>query len=122
MISTSSSPHYSEDAVFSSPLVRATLRVNSDSIRGHAALITYFSAALWKFPSLRFWLRAVYAGDETVILLYDSVNGLVASERMNLNGKGQIIRVWVYYGSVKQSIAERTYNGVSFTGTVLTPN
>jgi hypothetical protein len=31
-------------------------------------------------------------GDEAVILLYGSVNGLVASEKLKLNEKGQVIR------------------------------
>ena len=97
--------HYSEDVVFSSPLVRTIGGGDSDTIRGRVALRRYFSAALRKFPSLRFRLRAVYAGDEAVILLHDSVNGLVAGEKLKLNEKGQIIRVWVYYGRVKQSNA-----------------
>jgi hypothetical protein len=100
--------HYSEDVVFSSPLVRTIGGGNSNTIRGRVALRIYFSAVLRKFPSLRFRLRAVYAGDEAVILLYDIGNGLVASEKLKLNEKGQIIRAWVYYGRVKQSNAERT--------------
>jgi hypothetical protein len=100
--------HYSEDVVFSSPLVRIIGGADSNSIRGRVALRSYFSAALRKFPSLRFRLRAVYAGDQAVILLYHSVNGLVACEKLKLNEKGQIIRVWVYYGRVKHNSAGRT--------------
>jgi ketosteroid isomerase-like protein len=100
--------HYAEDVVFSSPLIRTTGEGNSNTIRGRKALRAYFSAALRKFPLLRFRLRAVYVGDESVVLLYDSVGGLVASEKLKLNEKGQIIRAWAYYGKVKQSNAERT--------------
>jgi hypothetical protein len=100
--------YYSEDVVFSSPLVRTIGGGNSNTIRGRVALRSYFSVALCKFPSLRFRLRAVYAGDDAVIVLHDSVDGLVASEKLRLDEKGQIIRVWVYYGRVKQSNAERT--------------
>jgi hypothetical protein len=100
--------HYSEDIVFSSPLVRTIGGDDSNTIRGRVALRIYFSAALRKFPSLRFRLRAVYASDEAVIVLYDIVNGLVAGEKLKLNEKGQIIRAWVYYGRAKQSNAERT--------------
>jgi hypothetical protein len=98
--------HYSEDVVFSSPLVRTIGGGNSNTIRGRVTLRSYFSAALRRFPSLRFRLRAVYAGDGAVILLYDSVNGLVACEKLKLSEKGQIFRVWVYYGRVKQGNAE----------------
>jgi ketosteroid isomerase-like protein len=100
--------HYAEDVVFSSPLVRTIAGGNSNTIRGREALRAYFSAASRKFPLLRFRLRAVYVGDEAVVLLYDSVNGSVASEKLKRNEKGQIIRAWVYYGKVKQSKAERT--------------
>lgn len=98
--------HYSDDVVFSSPLVRTIAGGTSDSIRGRSALQTYFCAVLREFPSLRLRLRAVYEGDQAVILLCDSLNGLVASEKMKLNEKGQILRVWVYYGRVKQSNPE----------------
>jgi SnoaL-like domain len=100
--------HYSEDVVFSSPLVRSIGGGNSNAIRGRVALRIYFGAVLRRFPSLRFRLRAVYPCDEAVILLHDSVNGLVAGERLKLDQKGQIIRAWVYYGRVKQSHAEQT--------------
>jgi hypothetical protein len=99
---------YSEDVVFSSPLIQTIGGGNSNTIRGRVALRSYFSAALCNFPSLCFRLRAVYVGDEAVILLYDNVNGLAASEKLKLNEKGQITRGWVYYGRVKQSDAERT--------------
>jgi ketosteroid isomerase-like protein len=96
--------HYSDDVVFSSPLVRTI--AGRTSIRGRLALQTYFSAVLREFPSLRFRLRAAYHGDQVVVVLCDSLNGVVASEKMKLNEKGQILRVWVYYGRVKQSSPE----------------
>src|SRR5271166_1686647 len=98
---------YSEDAVYSSSLVRSIGGGHSDSIRGHLALRTYFSAVLRKFPSLRVRLRAVYAGHEALILLCDSANGLVESEKMTLNGRSQIARAWVYYGRLRQSNPEK---------------
>jgi ketosteroid isomerase-like protein len=48
--------HYAEDVVFSSPLVRTMGEGNSNTIRGRKALRAYFSAALRKFPLLRFRL------------------------------------------------------------------
>lgn len=98
--------HYAEDVVFSSPLVRTIGGGNSNTIWGREALRGYVTAALRKFPLLRFRLRAVYVGDQAVVLLYDSVNGLVASEKLKLNEKRQITRAWGYYGKVKQSKAD----------------
>jgi ketosteroid isomerase-like protein len=98
--------HYAEDVVFSSPLVPTIGGGNCNTIRGREALRAYLSAALRKFPLLRFRLRTVHVGDEVIVLSYDSMAGLVASEKLKLNKKGQIIRAWVYYGKVKQSNAE----------------
>lgn len=98
---------YSEDAVYSSSLVRSIGGGHSDSIRGHLALYTYFSAVLRKFPSLSVRLRAVYTGDEALILLCDSANELVEGEKIKLNGRSQIARVWVYYGRLRQSNPEK---------------
>lgn len=102
--------HYAEDVVLSSPLIRTMEGGNSNTIRGREALRAYFGAALRKFPLLRFRLRAVHVGDQAIVLLYDSVAGLVASEKLKLNKKGQIIRAWVYYGKVKQSNTEPRSN------------
>ena len=89
--------HYSDDVVFSSPFVERLVADASGSIHGRAALLKYFRAALEKFPSLRFHLRAVLVGVNTVTILYDSVNGLLAAETMVLNEAGQVTHVWAQY-------------------------
>jgi ketosteroid isomerase-like protein len=89
--------HYSDDIVFSSPFVGKLGAGVSGSVQGRAALLKYFAAALDKFPSLRFHLRAVFVGVDTVTILYDSVNGLLAAETMALNEAGRITRVWAQY-------------------------
>jgi ketosteroid isomerase-like protein len=89
--------HYSDEIVFSSPFVERLGVGISGSVRGRAALSKYFAAALGKFPSLRFHLRAVLVGVDTVTILYDSVNGLLAAETMALDEAGRITRVWAHY-------------------------
>ena len=89
--------HYSDDIVFSSPFVKRIGTSSSGSLCGRAALLEYFSAALAKFPALSFQLRAVLIGIDTVTILYDSVNRLLAAETMELNDMGQITRVWAQY-------------------------
>lgn len=89
--------HYSDEIVFSSPFVERLGAGVSGSLHGRAALLKYFTAALGKFPSLRFHLRAVLVGVDTVTILYDSVNGLLAAETMALDEAGQITRVWAQY-------------------------
>jgi hypothetical protein len=50
---------------------------------------------------LRFHLRAVLVGVDTVTILYDSVNGLLAAETMALDEAGQITRVWAQYDKLE---------------------
>lgn len=89
--------HYSDDVVFSSPFVKGIANETSGSLHGRAALLKYFGEALNKFPSLRFQLRADLTGVDTVTILYDSVNGLLAAETAMLNDDRRITRVWAQY-------------------------
>ena len=89
--------HYSDDIVFLSPLVRTIGRSDSGAISGREALRAYFKAALEKYPTLTFHLRTAFRGVDSVTLLYDSVNGLLAAETMILNAQGQVSRVLAQY-------------------------
>jgi hypothetical protein len=89
--------HYSDDVIFSSPFVERMGSGSSGTVQGRTALIKYFRAALDKFPFLSFQLRAVLIGVDTITILYDSVNGLLAAETMALNDDGQITKVWAQY-------------------------
>jgi len=93
--------HYSDDIVFSSPFVSKIANESSGTLRGRAAVLQYFGEALQRFPSLRFQLRAVLIGIETLTILYESVNGLLAAETALLNGAGRITRVWAQYDRVE---------------------
>jgi len=70
--------HYTDDVVFSSPFIQKIGASPSGAVLGREALLAYFKAALEKFPALTFRLRAVFRGIDSVTLLYDSVNGLLA--------------------------------------------
>jgi ketosteroid isomerase-like protein len=93
--------HYADDIVFSSPFVKRMGPDASGLLRGREALRKYFEAALTKFPALHFHLRTVLLGVDTVTLLYDSVNGLLAAETMTMNDAGRITRVWAQYDRVE---------------------
>jgi SnoaL-like domain len=89
--------HYSDDIIFSSPLLASLGGVATGNLSGREALGVYFKAALGKFPSLRFELRAVFHGTDALTMVYKSVNDLVAAETMVLNDDFQIKRVWAQY-------------------------
>jgi len=89
--------HYADDVVFSSPFIQKIGTSASGAVSGTAALLAYFRAALAKYPTLTFHLHAVFRGVDSVTLLYESVNGLLAAETMILNERHQVNRVLAHY-------------------------
>jgi len=89
--------HYAYDVVFSSPFIRKLGTNPSGSVVGRAALLAYFKSALEKYPALTFRLHTVFCGIDTVTLVYESVNGLLAAETMVLNQHNQVSRVLAQY-------------------------
>ena len=89
--------HYADDVVFSSLFVRTIGASPSGSIVGRTALRAYFAAALATYPTLRFRFHAVFRGVDSVTLLYESVNGLLAAETMIVDQHRRISRVFAQY-------------------------
>jgi len=89
--------HYADDVVFSSPFIQKIGTSPSGTVSGRDALLAYFKAALAKYPMLTFRLHAVFRGIDSVTLLYESVNGLLAAETMILNPRHQVSRVLAQY-------------------------
>ena len=89
--------HYSSDIVFSSPFIKRMGIDASGCLRGRDSLSAYFTAALSKFPNLRFELRSVFHGVDALTILFESVNGLLAAETMVLGEDRRITRVWAQY-------------------------
>jgi len=89
--------HYAEDVVFTSPFAAKLIPGGDGTVRGRSALRDYFKAGLAAYPDLRFTLRHVAVGVESVTLLYDSVKGLLAAEMMTLNDRLKVTRVHCHY-------------------------
>ena len=98
--------HYAHDVVFSSPFVQKIGASPSGTIVGTNALRAYFTAALATYPTLTFRLHAVFRGVESVTLLYESVNGVLAAETMLLDQRHQVSRVLAQY--VLEDATERS--------------
>ncbi|HVE39832.1 MAG TPA: nuclear transport factor 2 family protein [Planctomycetota bacterium] len=89
--------HYAEDIVFTSPFAAKLVPGGDGTVRGRSALRDYFKAGLSAYPDLRFTLRHVAVGVESVTLIYDSVKGLLAAETMTLNRHRKVTRVQCHY-------------------------
>jgi hypothetical protein len=91
--------HYADDVVFTSPFA---VRLTGDgTVRGRDALRAYFATALTKFPDLQFRLRHALAGVKSLVLVYDSVEDLLAAEAFEFDAVGKVTRVNCHYTPAK---------------------
>jgi hypothetical protein len=89
--------HYTDDVEVTSPLVESVLGPGLVTVRGTAELRRYWSSALERYPDLRFTLYRAYAGTQSLVLHYRSIQGLVAAECMELDEAGKARRVLAHY-------------------------
>jgi hypothetical protein len=89
--------HYSDDVEVTSPLIESVLGPGRTVVRGKKALRAYWAQALERYPDLRFVLFRAYAGLNSLVLHYQSVQGLIAAECMEFNGEGAVRRVIAHY-------------------------
>lgn len=89
--------HYAPDVEVTSPLAETVLGPGRHTVKGKQALRQYWGPALERYPDLRFVLLRAYAGAGSVVLHYQSVQGLVAAECMELDVNGKVRRVLAHY-------------------------
>ena len=97
--------HYAADAEVTSPLAETVLGPGRHTIKGKQALRAYWGPALERYPELRFVLYRAYAGVRSVVVHYQSVQGLVAAECMELDGTGKVTRVLAHYALGSDPVA-----------------
>ncbi len=91
--------HYADDVEFRSPVVVELVDDPSGTIRGKAALRSYFERGLARFPNLAFELVHVLAGVDGLTIVHRGTHrDRLGAEIMCLNSQGQIDRVTVHYG------------------------
>lgn len=97
--------HYSEDVEVTSALMETVLGPGRTSLQGKKALRGYWGRALERYPELRFVLFRAYAGPQSLVLHYQSVQGLVAAECMELDEQGAVRRVLAHYAMGADPVA-----------------
>jgi len=90
--------HYSEDVVLTSPVAVRLLDDPSGTVRGKAALRSYFSRALEVYPQLQFQLVDTLWGLHSLVLYYRNQKGTMVGEFMEIGEAGKILRVVANYG------------------------
>jgi hypothetical protein len=91
--------HYAPAIELSSPFVSRLIGANQNTVRGIAVLRLYIMRALNAYPDLCFTFQRVYAGAESLVVEYKSVEGRLAAEMMIFNEAGLICRVRAHYWS-----------------------
>jgi hypothetical protein len=72
--------HFSDDAVFSSPIARSMRHGLDGAVTGKAEIRAYWKAALASNPQLNFTVRSVYAGVDVIVIGFETQDGTRRSE------------------------------------------
>jgi ketosteroid isomerase-like protein len=78
--------HFSDDAVFSSPVAARLIDGSDGVLRGKAALRDYWGRGLAAIPDLHFTVLDVYVGVSAVVISYRNQKGARVSEVLIFDG------------------------------------
>lgn len=71
---------FHDEVVFTSPVAAKLLPETTGVVRGKPALRRYWTAAVQRFPDLRFVVEGVYQGIDTIVIAYRNQNGNLVNE------------------------------------------
>jgi hypothetical protein len=89
--------HYADDLEFYSPFVRLLKFNETGRITTKADLRRYFQLGLDAYPTLHFTRHQVFAGVDTLVIHYTSVNNRLAAEVFQLDEQGKARNVFCHY-------------------------
>jgi len=89
--------HYAENVALTSPIAAKLLNVADGTVKGKAALGSYFRKGLEAFPQLRFELIEVMWGLSSIVLHYRNQAGTKSAEFMEFDSAGKVTRVVANY-------------------------
>ena len=89
--------HYADDVEMTSPLAAALAGHEDGRIVGKPALRDAFAAAFVRYPDLRFEPIALFAGVDSLVLHYTSVEGRLAAETVFLDENDLVTRYFAHY-------------------------
>lgn len=93
--------HYEEGIELTSP-VAARLLGGDGKVVTKANLKAYFQRGLEAYPNLRFELKDVLWGLQSLVLYYTNQNGIPVGEFMELSSNGKVARVVANYGASRK--------------------
>jgi predicted ester cyclase len=91
--------HYDDAVELISPTAARLLNLPDGRVRGKANLRAYFEKGLQAFPELRFDLKDVLFGMNSILLYYVNQKGTHTGEFMELSPSGAVLRVIATYSA-----------------------
>ena len=88
--------HYTEDFEMSSPVIKRLMREPSGKLKGKESISRYWEKALAQNPDLRFVLRNLLIGANSITIIYEGVRGLSA-EVLHFNISGKVTAAYAHY-------------------------
>ena len=89
--------HYEEEVELISPVAAQLLGRSDGRVMGKANLRAYFQKGLDAYPSLRFDLKDVLWGLNSIVLYYANQRGTHTGEYMEISPQGKVSRVVANY-------------------------
>ncbi len=89
--------HYADDFEMSSPMIVQVAGEPSGTLRGKAAVGTYWKKALGLIPELQFKLVSTLAGVNSLALYYQGAQGRLAAEVFHFGPDDRVVRAFAHY-------------------------
>lgn len=92
--------HYTDDFEMTTPFIARLMGEPTGTLRGKEKVGAYWKTALERFPELHFELRGVFAGVNSLVIHYHSVQGLLACEVFAFDAQGKVCKAAAHYDRV----------------------
>jgi hypothetical protein len=92
--------HWADDCVFTSPLVVKLTGDPSATVRGKAALRSYWERGLAANPSLHFTHERTFVGHDSIVIGYRNHRNQACAELLRLGSDGRAVSGSAHYRDV----------------------
>ena len=91
--------HYTDDFVFSSPLIRERGFAPDGVLHGKDAVRPYWTAGLEAQPPIRFEIRELFLGADCLTIRYQSIARTLVCETFFFGNDGKVVRSAAAYAA-----------------------
>ena len=89
--------HYADDFEMSSPYIPQIANEPSGTLRGKAAVGSYWDKALQLIPDLHFELISTLVGINSITLYYKGARGRLVAEVFHFDGSQKVVKAYSHY-------------------------